>query len=102
ARSLVESRAVFERRAVVVGSAPEQLRAALRVLAAGEPSAAVVTGVAGDGRVVFVFPGQGSQWAGMGAELLDKAPVFAARIAECEAALAPHVDWSLTEVLRSG
>ncbi|KJS52890.1 hypothetical protein VM98_28580, partial [Streptomyces rubellomurinus subsp. indigoferus] len=32
----------------------------------------------------------------------DKAPVFAARIAECEAALAPHVDWSLTEVLRSG
>ncbi|MYU19720.1 acyltransferase domain-containing protein, partial [Streptomyces sp. SID8361] len=27
-------------------------------------------------------------------------PVFAARVAECERALAPYVDWSLTEVLR--
>ncbi|MYU19547.1 acyltransferase domain-containing protein, partial [Streptomyces sp. SID8361] len=27
-------------------------------------------------------------------------PVFAARVAECEQALAPHVDWSLTDVLR--
>ncbi|WP_207401249.1 acyltransferase domain-containing protein, partial [Actinomadura roseirufa] len=49
---------------------------------------------------VLVFPGQGSQWAGMGAELLESSPVFAARIAECEQALAPYVDWSLTGVLR--
>ncbi|KJS51018.1 hypothetical protein VM98_39460, partial [Streptomyces rubellomurinus subsp. indigoferus] len=55
-----------------------------------------------DARVVFVFPGQGSQWVGMGAELLDSSPVFAARIGECERALVPFVDWSLTEVLRGG
>ncbi|WP_040740312.1 acyltransferase domain-containing protein, partial [Nocardia tenerifensis] len=49
---------------------------------------------------VFVFPGQGSQWPGMGAELLDSSPIFAAWIERCEQALQPHVDWSLTEVLR--
>ncbi|MER7871919.1 SDR family NAD(P)-dependent oxidoreductase, partial [Streptomyces cellulosae] len=38
----------------------------------------------------------------MGAELLDSMPVFAESIARCEEALAPYVDWSLTEVLRSG
>ncbi|MEU8042461.1 type I polyketide synthase, partial [Streptosporangium sp. NPDC049078] len=52
------------------------------------------------GQHVFVFPGQGSQWAGMGAELLDSSPAFAAAMAECEAALAPFVDWSLTSVVR--
>ncbi|MBC3841109.1 acyltransferase domain-containing protein [Streptacidiphilus sp. 4-A2] len=36
----------------------------------------------------------------MGRELLDTAPVFAQSIADCEAALSPHVDWSLTDVLR--
>ncbi|KOT41581.1 hypothetical protein ADK41_09990, partial [Streptomyces caelestis] len=51
---------------------------------------------------VFVFPGQGSQWPGMARELLASDAVFAARIAECAAALAPHTDWSLADVLRSG
>ncbi|TDB92244.1 acyltransferase domain-containing protein, partial [Nonomuraea longispora] len=61
----------------------------------------VVQGVAGSaGKTVFVFPGQGSQWLGMGVELLEGSPVFAARMAECEAALAPFVGWSLTGVLR--
>ncbi|MFI0742236.1 SDR family NAD(P)-dependent oxidoreductase [Streptomyces sp. NPDC021100] len=97
--SLVSSRAVLEHRAVVVGAERGDLAAGLRELASrGDGEAAVRTG----GRVVFVFPGQGSQWAGMAVELLDAAPVFAARIAECEAALEPFVDWSLTGVLRSG
>ncbi|WP_237517303.1 acyltransferase domain-containing protein, partial [Streptomyces sp. SID4941] len=38
----------------------------------------------------------------MGAELLNVVPVFAESIARCEEALAPYVDWSLTDVLRSG
>ena len=48
---------------------------------------------------VFVFPGQGSQWPGMAVGLLDN-EVFAARMRECEDALAPYADWSLVDVLR--
>ena len=59
-------------------------------MAAGEPAAGVVTGVArGAGRTVFVFPGQGGQWAGMGRELAASSPVFAARLAECGAGAGP-------------
>ena len=54
---------------------------------------------AGDGRVVFVFPGQGSQWTGMGLRLWDESPVFAASMEACETALKPYTGWSLREEL---
>jgi candicidin polyketide synthase FscB len=100
--SLVTTRSVFEHRAVVVGTGRRELAAGLAAVAAGEPAAAVVSGVVPDGeagRVVFVFPGQGGQWAGMGRDLAACSPVFAARLAECGRALAPYVDWDLPAVL---
>ncbi len=98
--SLATSRAAFEHRAVVVGGDREELAAGLTGLADGVPSSCVVSGAARTGvRPVFVFPGQGSQWLGMGRQLAESSPVFAARMAECEAALAPFVDWSLGDVL---
>lgn len=51
------------------------------------------------GKVAFVFPGQGSQWAGMGREMYGQDPVFTAAIDRCAAALAPHVDWELRDAL---
>ncbi|WP_264349519.1 type I polyketide synthase [Streptomyces milbemycinicus] len=100
--SLATTRARFEHRAVVVGTDRATLLDGLAKLAADEPDPAVVTATAGPigAGPVFVFPGQGAQWPGMARELLDSSPVFAARIAECERALGPYVDWSLTEVLR--
>jgi acyl transferase domain-containing protein len=50
-------------------------------------------------RLGFVFSGQGSQWRGMGQELMRTAPRFAESIRECDAALRRCVDWSLTAVL---
>ncbi|MCZ4121830.1 beta-ketoacyl synthase N-terminal-like domain-containing protein [Streptomyces sp. H39-S7] len=103
--SLAFSRAMLEQRAVVVpdGDAAddEGLVQGLKALSLGEPAANLVTGTAdADGRTVFVFPGQGSQWTGMGAQLLDSSPVFASAIEQCAQALAPHIDWSLTDVIR--
>ncbi|MGW3407471.1 acyltransferase domain-containing protein, partial [Streptomyces zhihengii] len=91
--SLATGRAALEHRAVVVGEGRDELLAQL--------SAATGAGVAAGGGVVFVFPGQGSQWLGMARELWESSPVFRERLTECEAALAPHVDWSLTAVLRN-
>ncbi|MFF3209015.1 acyltransferase domain-containing protein, partial [Streptomyces sp. NPDC002962] len=63
----------------------------------------VVCGVGRGGvRPVLVFPGQGSQWVGMAVGLLESSPVFAERLGECEAALAPFVEWSLRDVLGGG
>nr|WP_312871207.1 SDR family NAD(P)-dependent oxidoreductase [Streptomyces lonarensis] len=100
--SLATTRAVFEHRAVVLGGEREELLAGLTAVATDQPVAGVVTGAvspAGVGKTVFVFPGQGSQWIGMGRELAAASPVFAARLVECAAALAPFVDWRLDDVL---
>ncbi|MFE1554933.1 type I polyketide synthase [Streptomyces sp. NPDC058734] len=96
--ALATTRAGLERRGVV----PAGSRAGLDALAAGLPAADVVDGavVTGADRPVFVFPGQGSQWAGMALELYEASPVFAARLDACAEALAPHTDWSLLDVLR--
>jgi acyl transferase domain-containing protein/NADP-dependent 3-hydroxy acid dehydrogenase YdfG len=98
--SLATTRSVFEHRAVVLGADAGELAAGLGAVAAGRAGAGVVPGVAGDaGKVAFVFPGQGAQWAGMGRELAGCCPVFAARLGECSRALAPHVDWDLMAVI---
>ncbi|MCX5380979.1 type I polyketide synthase [Streptomyces sp. NBC_00091] len=98
--SLASSRAALEHRAAVVADDPAAFAEALTALAAGEPSPHLLRGSSRTtAKAVFVFPGQGSQWAGMAHELLDSSPVFADRLAACERALAPHVDWSLREAL---
>ncbi|WSN08775.1 SDR family NAD(P)-dependent oxidoreductase [Micromonospora sp. NBC_01699] len=101
ARSLVTTRATFDHRAVLVGERPALVEG-LTELAAGSPEAGIRGTVADTGSVVFVFPGQGSQWPGMAKDLLDTSSVFADRMAECEAALKPFVTWSLTDLIRAG
>ncbi|WP_369191860.1 type I polyketide synthase [Streptomyces sp. R08] len=99
--SLVSTRSSFAHRAVLLSGDREEALAGLDALAAGGDSARVIRGVADGpgGPVVFVFPGQGSQWAGMGRRLYAESAVFARGIDECAKALAPWVDWSLVEVV---
>ncbi|MFJ9343594.1 type I polyketide synthase [Streptomyces sp. NPDC101733] len=101
AASLLSSRSHFQHRAVVLGRDRDELLGALASLGDGDESPAVVRAVAGrPGRAVFVFPGQGSQWVGMGRELYDAFPVFARSLDDCDAALAEWIDWSVLDVVR--
>ncbi|MEV0440591.1 type I polyketide synthase [Streptomyces spectabilis] len=101
AHSLLTARAALAHRAVVLGDDRDALLAGLAAVAEGRETPGVVEGLAGDpGRTVFVFPGQGAQWAGMAAGLWEAAPVFRERLTACADALAPYVDWSLVDVVR--
>ncbi len=51
---------------------------------------------------VFVYSGQGSQWVGMGRQLLADEPVFAEAVAELEPLFVEHVGFSLQQVLAEG
>ncbi|MEU5499948.1 acyltransferase domain-containing protein, partial [Streptomyces griseofuscus] len=99
-RTLATGRTHHEQRAVVLAEDTGMARDLLHRLAEGLPAPGLVTGVGGGGRrVVWVFPGQGSQWVGMGRGLLD-VPVFAQALAECDAALAEVAGFSVVDVVR--
>jgi acyl transferase domain-containing protein len=98
--SLVSTRSVFEHRAVVMGADRTQLMAGLSGLAAGVPGAEVAVGRAHwVGKTVFVFPGEGSEWLGMGQQLYGRFPVFAEAFDEAVAALDPHLRLPLRQVI---
>ncbi|MEO8814698.1 MAG: type I polyketide synthase [Mycobacterium sp.] len=81
-----------------------QAVAGLRALAAGHPSPGVVGPhevLRGTG-TVFVYSGQGSQWAGMGRQLSTDEPAFAAAVDELEPVFVEQVGFSLRQVLEAG
>ncbi|MBQ1023742.1 type I polyketide synthase [Micromonospora sp. C95] len=99
--SLISHRTRFPHRAVVLGRDRDELLQGLTAVRDGADSPSVVRGVAGNpGGAVFLFPGQGSQWVGMGRQLYDSFPAFATTFDGCAAALAEWVDWSLLDVMR--
>ncbi|HEY7509790.1 MAG TPA: type I polyketide synthase, partial [Vicinamibacteria bacterium] len=88
-------------RAAVVAATPDDARAQLRALSAGESGPAVLRGRAGAERprVAFLFTGQGSQYTGMGQELYASEPAFRKALDECDERLRPHLDRTLLSVL---
>ncbi|MER5772865.1 SDR family NAD(P)-dependent oxidoreductase [Streptomyces sp. NPDC002039] len=98
--SLAANRTGLEHRAAVLAADRDGLLEALDALAEGRPAEGVLHGTPVEGKTVFVFPGQGSQWIGMGRELLDTSPVFAAKAAECAQAIEEFADWRVLDVLR--
>ncbi|MFI2435997.1 SDR family NAD(P)-dependent oxidoreductase [Streptomyces sp. NPDC018693] len=103
AATLAHHRTHFAHRAVVQAADHDGLRVALRTLAEGRPDPDSTAGpqdALPPGKVAFVFPGQGAQWAGMARDLLAADPVFADELDRCDGALRPFTEWSVTAVLR--
>ena len=98
AYTLARRRAHRPVRTVVLADNPAELVAELREIAGGETpyQPAVARGERGP---VWVFSGQGSQWAAMGAGLLASEPVFAAKVAEIEPLIARESNFSVTEAM---
>ncbi|MBV9638645.1 MAG: acyltransferase domain-containing protein [Mycobacteriaceae bacterium] len=104
AHTLNHHRARHARFATVCARDRAQAIAGLRALAAGQTAVGVVgphEGGCGAG-TVFVYSGQGSQWAGMGRQLLADEPAFAAAVAELEPVFVQQVGFSLHRVLAHG
>ncbi|WP_433625645.1 SDR family NAD(P)-dependent oxidoreductase [Nocardia sp. CA-120079] len=102
--TLAVRRSHHRSRAAVVADSVDELIHGLDRLAAGADEADshgnTVRDAAGAG-TVWVFSGQGSQWAGMGRRLLDEEPVFAETIAELEPLVAAEAGFSVTDTLRA-
>ncbi len=91
-----------DHRLAVTADNRERVKEHLRAFLHGESVSWVSTGKTepeSKPKVVFVCPGQGSQWLGMGRQLLREEAVFSEWIQRCEHALQPYVDWSLQEQL---
>jgi pimaricinolide synthase PimS1 len=103
AATLALHRACFSERAVVLADGREQLLSGLGALADGEPSANLMRGtVAREGRVAFLFSGQGSQWAGMGRGLYEAFPVFAEALDGVCSEFDAYLECSLKEIVFAG
>lgn len=90
--------------ATVIARDRAEAIAGLRALAAGQPRVGVVDcdqHAGGPGRV-FVYSGQGSQWASMGQQLLANEPAFAKAVAELDPIFVDQVGFSLQQTLIDG
>ncbi len=85
-------------RAAVIAGSVEELADGLREVAGGDFPHSPAVGQ-DDRGPVWVFSGQGSQWAAMGAELLANEPVFAATVAAAEPLIARESGFSVTEAI---
>ncbi|WP_440083610.1 type I polyketide synthase [Streptosporangium sp. LJ11] len=98
--SLATTRTSFEHRAVILGHDLGACLSGLDALAEGHEAPGVVRGTARKlGGTVFVFPGQGSQWPGMGRGLAHSSRVFRDHVEACAEAFAPYLDYSIEDVL---
>ncbi|MFD9476267.1 type I polyketide synthase [Streptomyces nojiriensis] len=93
-----------EYRLALTARTHSSLAEGLRAHLAGEERPGVAASASGcwsPPRIVFVFPGQGSQWAGMGRKLLARESAFTNTLERCDAVIRAHGGWSLCDALNS-
>jgi acyl transferase domain-containing protein/acyl carrier protein len=94
------ARSHFEHRAALVVSSRESASELLGALADDRPAPGLVRGVCADApKTAWLFPGQGSQFAGMARELFDTEPMFAETMTRCAVAVAEVLDRPLLDVI---
>ncbi|GAA2999101.1 acyltransferase domain-containing protein [Actinokineospora diospyrosa] len=93
-------RADGEHRLAVVGRSTAEVATALAAFGADGDAAGVRVGASATRpKIAFVFPGQGSQWPGMGRELLRHEPACHAALRRVDAAIAEYAGWSVLDEL---
>jgi acyl transferase domain-containing protein/acyl carrier protein len=97
-------RAHHEHRLAIVGPSAGAVRESLSGYLAQGSHPGVITGHDRKTRapIVFVFPGQGSQWPGMGRRLLAQEPVFRETLERCDEKIRRETGWSVIERLTAG
>jgi acyl transferase domain-containing protein/NADPH:quinone reductase-like Zn-dependent oxidoreductase/acyl carrier protein len=100
--SLMTTRSSMESRLALAVSSREALLEALDAVASEDALPGPPDGFGGAlPKIVFVFPGQGSQWLGMGRQLLEEEPAFAEAIRACDQAIAAEAGWSVLDELKA-
>ena len=95
-----DGRAHLEHRAALVVNSIESARELLGALADDRPAPGLVRGHCADApKTAWLFPGQGSQYAGMARELFETEPVFAETVRRCADAVAGILERPLLEVI---
>ncbi|ORW17621.1 beta-ketoacyl synthase [Mycobacterium nebraskense] len=92
----------LEHRLSVVADSPAAMLESLAAYRHGQSRPGISVGKCRPGQrpdVVFAFPGQGSQWHGMGQRLQAEEPVFREALAACDRAIRPYLGSSVLEVL---
>ncbi|WP_437310876.1 type I polyketide synthase [Sorangium sp. So ce388] len=97
-------RAHHDHRLATVGRTHEALAERLSAFARGEAAPALSSGrrPSARRRIAFVFPGQGSQWLGMGRQLLEQEPSFRDALALCDRAVQAEAGFSVLDELAAG
>jgi acyl transferase domain-containing protein len=93
-------RAHFEHRAALVVNSLESARELLGALADDLPAPGLVRGDSVDTpKTAWLFPGQGSQYAGMARELFETEPVFAETMTRCAEAVGDALGKPLLDII---
>ena len=105
AAAMATQRDLHSLRCALVVRDRAELSEALAALAVGEPHPAALTGrlkPSYAAKLAFVFAGQGAQWPGMAQDLMRVDGNFRRALYEADAALLPHLGWSVAEEMLAG
>ncbi|MBP2405871.1 type I polyketide synthase [Streptomyces syringium] len=99
AHTTTRRRSAHPHRAAVLAGGPAEAADRLEGIVAGAPTHGATARKAERDTVAYVFSGNASQWPGMAADLLDAEPVFRTAVEQADAALTPHLGWSVAKEL---